>query len=513
MEKVAQTSCLQNMALERKLAVENGAKEDAEGFVSVSCSYDMGCQKRGKGHNSSTGHGAVMGLKTRKVMDYTTRTKACRICKNAEKTGEKAKVHDCRINHFASFKAMEPLAAVDLFTRSLKSNVKLSLYTGDDDSTTAAHIKQKVPYPVEKWTDIVHAKRSLTTRLYNLAQRGKFTNSSVLSQRVISYLVKCFSYCVSQNRGNPLALQKALKNIVPHAFGNHTSCDESWCRAKQEPLNYKHSDLPYGKDLFGDELQKSVQTICDDYCTNLGVEKLAPAANSQRNEALNSIIGSKNPKIRYYGGSASNDFRVACGISQANLGYNYISETLESLNIEPGEYCLNHIEKMDHKATQDKLRKTSLDFKRRRAQLHNNKLKIDGNKEAKEGATYQSNIGLNLTPNISTQVANEIDVNIKITKEELQQIEKFLPELTIRPVAEKYLFNKNNVYNFIIFDTETNTSGKTAEICQLSAINRSGLHQFNEYILPSKDVDVHASKVNGFSVRRIHGTRTLCKEN
>ena len=95
---------------------------------------------------------------------------------------------------------------------------------------------------------------------------------------------------------------------------------------------------------------------------------------------------------------------------------------------------------MDHKATQDKLRKTSLDFKRRRAQLHNKKLKIDGNKEAKEGATYQSNIGLNLDPNISTQVANEIDVNIKITKEELQQIEKFLPELTIRPVAEKYLF-------------------------------------------------------------------------
>ena len=49
---------------------------------------------------------------------------------------------------------MEPLAAVDLFTWSLKSNVKLSIYTGDDDSTTAAHIKQKVPYPVEKWTDI-----------------------------------------------------------------------------------------------------------------------------------------------------------------------------------------------------------------------------------------------------------------------------------------------------------------------------------------------------------------------
>ena len=503
------------MTLERELAIENGTKVDAEGCVGVSCSYDMGWQKRGKGHNSSTGHAAVMGLETGKVMDFTTRTKACRICHKAEKAGKKAKVHDCRINHFASSKAMEPLAAVDLFTRSLHSNVKLSVYAGDDDSTTAAHIKQKVPYLVEKWTDIVHAKRSLTTRLYNLAQRGKFTNSSALSQKVINYLVKCFSYCVTQNKGNPLALKTVLKSIVPHAFGDHSTCNESWCRAKQDPQHYKHSDLPYGKDLFGAELRSSVQSIFDEYCTDLVVQKLAPAANSQRNEALNSTIGSKHPKIRYYGGSASNDYRVACGISQANCRYNYISNTLESLNIEPGVHCLDHIKKMNHKATQDKLRKTSLDFKRRRSQLHKKKLQTDGNKEAKEGTTYQSNIGLNLDPNKSTdrvQVAN-IDVNMKITKEELQQFEKFLPELTIRPVAEKCPFNRNNVYNFIIFDIETNSSGKTAEICQLSAIDRSGLYQFNEYILPSRNVDVHASRVNGLSVRSIHGSRTLYKED
>ena len=108
-----------------------------------------------------------MGLTTGKVLDFATKTKTCRICKNATKAGKKANVHDCRLNHSASSKAMEPQAAIDLFTRSLKSTVKLSVYTGDDDSTTAAHIKQKVPYPVEKWTDIVHAKRSLSTKLYN----------------------------------------------------------------------------------------------------------------------------------------------------------------------------------------------------------------------------------------------------------------------------------------------------------------------------------------------------------
>ena len=188
------------------------------------------------------------------------------------KAGKKANAHDCRLNHSASAKAMEPQAAVDLFTRSLKSNIKLSVYAGDDDSATAAHIKQKVPYPVEKWTDSVHAKRSLPTRLYNLAQRGKFSNSSVLSQRVVSYLVKCFSYWITQNKENPSALQKELKRIVPHAFGDHECCNKSWCRAKQDPLSYKHSDFPYGKDLFGDQLRKSIQAIFDEYCTDLVVK-------------------------------------------------------------------------------------------------------------------------------------------------------------------------------------------------------------------------------------------------
>ena len=60
---------------------------------------------------------------------------------------------------------------------------------------------------------------------------------------------------------------------------------------------------------------------------------------------------------------------VACGIWQVNLGYQYISQTLESLNIEPGIHCTSYIERMDHKATHDKLRKNSINFKCQRAQL------------------------------------------------------------------------------------------------------------------------------------------------
>ena len=47
-------------------------------------------------------------------------------------------------NHVASSKAMEPDAAVELFSRAPTQGVKFSIYTGDDDSTTEAHIRQKV---------------------------------------------------------------------------------------------------------------------------------------------------------------------------------------------------------------------------------------------------------------------------------------------------------------------------------------------------------------------------------
>ena len=94
---------------------------------------------------------------------------------------------------------MEPDVAVELFNRAPTQGVKFSIYTGDDDSTTEAHIRQKVAYHVEKLSDIVHMKRSLTTHLYNLNQNAKFDNCSPLSQKVINYFVKCFSYAVAPN--------------------------------------------------------------------------------------------------------------------------------------------------------------------------------------------------------------------------------------------------------------------------------------------------------------------------
>ncbi|XP_028390793.1 uncharacterized protein LOC114515695 [Dendronephthya gigantea] len=221
-EEIARQSCKEATNSIRNGIMTTTAELNENDLVSVPCSFDMGWQKRGKGH---------------------------------------------------------------------KQQVQYSTYTGDDDSTTEAHIRQKVEYKVEKRSDIVHMKRSLTTRLYNLKQNAKFPESSTLSTKVINYLVRCFSYAITQNKGNPNEIKKAVESIVPHAFGNHADCDISWCGYKGDLTNYKHKTLPYGKDLFGENLMNALNNIFNDYCTETVVNKIAPCSNSQRNEALNSVVG------------------------------------------------------------------------------------------------------------------------------------------------------------------------------------------------------------------------------
>ena len=493
---------------------EQSSGPSADGLVGIAVSYDMGWQKRGRGHNSSTGHGAAMGLATGKVVSYSTRCKTCRVCSHSKLSG-KGKKHDCRKNHWGSSKSMERDVACELWSKAPQSGIKFSVYVGDDDSTTLATIKNKVPYGVEKWSDIVHVKRSLNTRLYNLKDRFKGSNCSILSAKVINYLTKCFSYCITQNVGDSESLKQGLKNIIPHAFGEHTCCDISWCGYKQNPAGYKHTDLPNGKDLFGDSLKKALTDIFDEYSTDIVVNKLTPCANSQRNESLNSTIGSKNPKTRFYGGSESNDFRVACGVAQTNIGYNYVGKTLQVLNIEPGSYYNKHAEAMDKKVIDNKIRKGKKEFKRRRNQLSQQKNSQTLRREASEGITYESSVGLNLdTSNDKThspQIA--FDVPDKISPTELRGYEELIPPYTVRPKIVNFSFDSTQKYQFIVFDTETTCTGKLAEICQLSAVSENGRHEFSTFILPQRNISYSAYLVNGLTIKNIKGVRTLCQGN
>ena len=155
-----------------------------------------------------------MGLQTGEVLAYATRCKHCRTCQNSKKKGIHPRLHDCRSNHTGSSKALEPNVACALCNAAPEQNVKFSTYVGEDDTTTLSHLHQNAPYGVQKWSDKVHAKRSRTTRFYNLSSRCKFKNCSLQSQKVINYLEKCFSYCIAQNKDAESLKKRESMDVV-----------------------------------------------------------------------------------------------------------------------------------------------------------------------------------------------------------------------------------------------------------------------------------------------------------
>ncbi|XP_078377789.1 uncharacterized protein LOC144660943 [Oculina patagonica] len=411
-ETVAKESCEFFTEEEKK---QSSSEKSGEGkIVKVGVSYDMGWRKRGRSHDSSSGAGTAIGLKSGKVISYATRNTMCRICDQAEKKKEEPGPHSCRKNHQGSSKSMEVSVAVELFSNAVSSGVSYSTYVGDDDSTTESRLKTLVNYPIEKWSDINHVSHALGSRLY--AAKGKVKG---LTPTVIGYIQKCFSYCIKQNNGNPKSLQEGLSNIVSHAFGEHNKCKD-WCSYQKDPENYTHSELPGGKDLNGDDLRACIEDALQPFLSMEAAEKMAPAGSSQRNECVNSVIGSKVPKIRHYGGSESSDYRTAAGVAQFKEGHSYVAKAAKKMGVVKTRPAKSYVRKMDKKRAKEAKRKSSRVFKRARRDSQKKKSQKTVSIEKHEGVTYESGIGFRQTAAEKKAVTEATITDLKgsLTKEE-----------------------------------------------------------------------------------------------
>jgi len=94
---------------------------------------------------------------------------------------------------------------------------------------------------------------------------------------------------------------------------------------------------------------------------------------------------------------------------------------------------------------------------------------------------------------------------------QVKEYEKFVPPFTTRPTSPQITFQNSIKYQFIVFDTETTSTEKYAQICQLAAITKSG-KCFNECILPTCNISHPASLINKLSIKAINGHRTLLKD-
>ena len=128
---------------------------------------------------------------------------------------------------------------------------------------------------------------------------------------------------------------------------------------------------------------------------------------------------------------------------------------------------------MDKKSSMDKERKSTVAFKRRRSQLSKHQISETSINEAKEGTMYESGIGLDQAAsaipmelnNSELSITELYGINAAIAKQQHEQYENAVPKYTSRPAVQKENFDASKFCHFVLFDIETNSTGKSAEIC------------------------------------------------
>ena len=123
-------------------------------------SFDMGWQKRGKQHNSPSGHAFFVGKHTRKPICGNIKSKLCAFCKSwQDKRGDDVTPpeHYCLKNYKGSSGGMEPVACADMLTLLHdRYNVNVELICMDNDSSTRQAVR---------WSNANYLKNNQTDKL------------------------------------------------------------------------------------------------------------------------------------------------------------------------------------------------------------------------------------------------------------------------------------------------------------------------------------------------------------
>ncbi|KAH0552541.1 hypothetical protein KQX54_012096 [Cotesia glomerata] len=173
-------------------------------------------------------------------------------------------------------------------------------------------------------------------------------------------------------------------------------------------------------------------------------------------------IFSKAQKSRLYSKSPIGDGRVACLISKKHLGEKYVNDLTKNLKMSSGihrdKFC-NDVDLFNNKKYANSLTRAA---KSRRVALKKSKTALKNRYEAKEGTTYERNIGLR------------------------DFIHESIPIVTIEVYKAPII---------VFFDLETGSFSKTSDILQIAAKHKQ--YEFSVYVKPTQTISEEASKVYG----------------
>ncbi|XP_076117930.1 uncharacterized protein LOC143085462 [Mytilus galloprovincialis] len=432
-------------------------------------STDTCWQKKGSGrsYDSLSGVATLIGGKNKKIVRHSIRCKGCRICKNAQKKGIPAPKHKCAKNWTGSAKGMEPDMVVEMIKDLDNRGVKIKELAGDDDSTGFNRAAKLLPHSnIVKSSDRNHIMVNASKKLYSIKLKHK-----ELSAMVINSFLKNYSFMLSQNQGNSEGIENGVRCTIDHMYGQHTKCDVKWCGYLKDPTTYRHSNLPYGKNLSSLALKNDLERL---FLKDIEQKskKLSNLASSQSNESFNFTLSTKAPKYKHYSGSSSLGYRVSASVLQKNEGYSYISEVNESAGLSPGNMSIKRATLLDKRRATKLQKSRTRKFKTERKRLKEMKLAKNSGLEIREGKTYESEIGM------TEQNVDEIEIP------DPPEIREFTDNILTAPI--------------LIFDLETTGLQRTSDIIQIAAYSQN--NKFSSYIMPNRVISNGASAVTNISV-------------
>ncbi|CAG2238604.1 unnamed protein product [Mytilus edulis] len=198
---------------------------------------------------------------------------------------------------------------------------------------------------------------------------------------------------LAQNQGSPEKIEKGVRGMIDHMYGKHENCDIKWCGFLKDRASYRHTNLPFGKDLKSESLKADLEKLFLGKIESQS-KKLSKLASSQANESFNHTVSTKAAKNKHYSGSSSLNYRVSAAVLQKNEGYGYVSKVSEAAGLSPGNETIKRAIRLNGKRDKKSERAKTKQHKKRRINLKKERSVKSTGVEIREGRTYESEIGM-----------------------------------------------------------------------------------------------------------------------
>ena len=388
---------VQNVTAERPSGVK---VIDDQSVANVAVTVDGTWQKRG--HSSKIGVVFVISVNTGEILDYSVKSFVCHECKarncldketDEYKIWKDAHASTCQINHQGSSEEKEVVAAIEIFSRSIKQRqLKYTTFVGDGDSSSFGRVKDAMmekygdDYVVQKEECVGHVQKRLGTALrqYKNNKKGQklsdgkgVSGRGRLTDKLNDKMQNYYGKAIRQNKGDLQSMKNSIKAFQHHMIVNETL-----------PLEKQHLYCPKDKNSwckFWKDKLKGTST-CDDSkrLPEVFMEKLDPifirlskvdllsrclkGMTQNQNEAVNGQLWSKCSKTKFCG---ARRVRIAAceTIAVFNTGAGSKAVTMELCHVTPGVNTMKAFRKQDQSRVKSASQKISSKYRKQRQNL------------------------------------------------------------------------------------------------------------------------------------------------